>query len=50
MASSVLAILPASGTSEYGKGQVIYWPDSVPNRLYLVVKGTVKISQKLKRQ
>jgi CRP/FNR family cyclic AMP-dependent transcriptional regulator len=40
----VLAHLPASKTTEYSKGQMIYGSDSSPRNIYLVVKGTVGIS------
>jgi CRP/FNR family transcriptional regulator, cyclic AMP receptor protein len=45
MASSVLATLPISGTTEYDKGQMIYCPDNLSKRIYLVVTGKVGISQ-----
>src|ERR1035438_7213727 len=41
----VLAHLPVSPTTEYGKGQTIYGPDHSSNSIYLVVTGTVKISR-----
>jgi len=41
----VLAYLPASKTTEYGKGQTIYGLDRSPRSIYLVVTGTVGISQ-----
>lgn len=41
----VLAHLPMSNTTEYGKGQMIYGPDVVSNRLYLVITGKVGVSQ-----
>ena len=41
----VLAHLPMSNTTEYGKGQMIYGPDVVSNRIYLVVTGKVGVSQ-----
>jgi CRP/FNR family transcriptional regulator, cyclic AMP receptor protein len=41
----VLAHLPISNTAEYGKGQMIYGPDVVSNRLYLVITGKVGVSQ-----
>jgi CRP/FNR family transcriptional regulator len=41
----VLAYLPASKTTEYGKGQTIYGLDRFPRSIYLVVAGTVGISQ-----
>lgn len=44
MASTVLEMLPASAATEYDKGEVIYLPDSLPDSLYLVVTGKVKIS------
>jgi len=40
----VLAHLPVSSTTEYGKGQVIYGPDSPSTSIYLVVTGKVEIS------
>jgi CRP/FNR family cyclic AMP-dependent transcriptional regulator len=40
----VLAYLPASKTTEYGKGQMIYGMDTFPRSIYLVIKGTVGIS------
>lgn len=40
----VLAHLPASKTTEYAKGQMIYGLDTLPRNIYLVVKGTVGIS------
>jgi CRP-like cAMP-binding protein len=40
----VLAHLPASKTTEYAKGQMIYGLDTQPRNIYLVVKGTVGIS------
>jgi CRP/FNR family transcriptional regulator len=41
----VLAHLPVSGTAEYRKGQTVYSPDNPSKNLYLVVTGTVGISQ-----
>ena len=41
----VLAHLPASKTTSYDKGQMIYDLDRFSNSIYLVVKGTVGISQ-----
>jgi len=41
----VLAYLPISRTMEYGKGQTIYDPANVSNKIYLVVTGKVGISQ-----
>ncbi len=41
----VLAHLPISSTAEYVKGQMIYGPDILSNRIYLVVSGKVGISQ-----
>jgi CRP/FNR family cyclic AMP-dependent transcriptional regulator len=40
----VLAHLPASKTTEYNKGQMIYDLDNRPRSIFLVVKGTVGIS------
>jgi CRP/FNR family transcriptional regulator, cyclic AMP receptor protein len=40
----VLAHLPASKITEYGKGQIIYDLDRCSQSIYLVVKGTVGIS------
>ncbi len=40
-----LAHLPISNTTEYGKGQMIYGPDVVSNRIYLVITGKVGVSQ-----
>jgi CRP/FNR family transcriptional regulator len=40
----ILAYLPASKTTEYNKGQMIYDLDKCPRSIYLVVKGTVGIS------
>jgi CRP/FNR family transcriptional regulator, cyclic AMP receptor protein len=39
-----LAHLPASKTTEYNKGQMIYDLDNRPRSIFLVVKGTVGIS------
>ncbi|MBZ5624974.1 MAG: Crp/Fnr family transcriptional regulator [Acidobacteriia bacterium] len=41
----VLAHLPVSRITEYGKGEMIYGPDNFSNSIYLVVAGTVGISQ-----
>jgi len=41
----LLAHLPVSSTTEYGKGQVIYSRDVSSSSLYLVVAGKVGISQ-----
>jgi len=41
----LLAHLPVSSTTEYGKGQVIYNRDVSSSSLYLVVTGKVGISQ-----
>jgi len=41
----VLAHLPVSRTTEYGKGQAIYGPDRLSKSIYLVVTGKVGISQ-----
>ena len=41
----VLAHLPVSSTTEYGKGQAIYGPDNLSDSIYLVVTGKVGISQ-----
>lgn len=41
----VLSYLPISRTTEYRKGQMIYGPDKLSQRLYLVVAGTVGIAQ-----
>jgi CRP/FNR family transcriptional regulator, cyclic AMP receptor protein len=41
----VLAHLPASKTTTYDKGQMIYDLDTGARNIYLVVKGTVWISQ-----
>jgi CRP/FNR family cyclic AMP-dependent transcriptional regulator len=40
----VLAHLPATQTTEYSKGQIIYDLDKGARSIYLVVKGTVGIS------
>jgi CRP/FNR family transcriptional regulator, cyclic AMP receptor protein len=55
MASSVSAFysrtedllehLPVSSTSGYGKGEMIYGPNNPSNSIYLVLAGTVGISQ-----
>jgi len=41
----VLAHLPVSGTTKYGKGATIYGPETGSNSIYLVVGGKVAISQ-----
>jgi CRP/FNR family transcriptional regulator, cyclic AMP receptor protein len=41
----VLEHLPISSTTQYRKGQVIYGPDDPSSRMYLVVTGTVGVSQ-----
>jgi CRP-like cAMP-binding protein len=41
----VLEYLPISSTAQYRKGERIYGPDGVSKSLYLVVTGTVGISQ-----
>jgi CRP/FNR family cyclic AMP-dependent transcriptional regulator len=41
----ILANLPVSSTTEYGKGQTIYGPDKLSKSIYLVVTGKVAISQ-----
>jgi len=41
----VLEYLPISSTARYRKGERIYGPDDVSKSLYLVVTGTVGISQ-----
>ena len=41
----VLAHLPISSTTEYGKGEMIYGPNNFSSSIYLVVAGTVGISQ-----
>jgi CRP/FNR family transcriptional regulator len=41
----VLGHLPVSSTTQYRKGQRIYGPDDVSKSIYLVVTGTVGISQ-----
>ena len=41
----VLAHLPLSSATEYGKGQTIYGPDNLSDSIYLVVTGKVGISQ-----
>jgi CRP-like cAMP-binding protein len=43
--ADALEYLPVSGATEYGKGETIYGPTERPNRIYLVVVGTVEISQ-----
>ena len=42
----VLAHLPASKTTTYYKGEMIYDMDTSPRSIYLVIKGTVGISQR----
>jgi len=41
----VLAYLPVSSTTEYGKGQTIYGPNTTSRNIYLVVNGRVGTSQ-----
>ena len=41
----VLAYLPVSSTTQYGKGHTIYGPDNLSDSIYLVVTGKVGISQ-----
>jgi CRP/FNR family transcriptional regulator len=41
----VLDHLPASSTTPYRKGQTIYSPEEYSRKLYMVVSGTVGISQ-----
>lgn len=41
----VLAQLPISSITEYGKGQTIYGPTKPSKSIYLVLSGTVGISQ-----
>jgi CRP/FNR family transcriptional regulator len=41
----VLEHLPVSSITEYGKGRVIYGPESPSNSIYLVVAGKVRLSQ-----
>jgi CRP/FNR family transcriptional regulator len=41
----VLEHLPVSATTQYRKGQTIYGPDCFSKSMYLVVTGTVGISQ-----
>jgi CRP/FNR family cyclic AMP-dependent transcriptional regulator len=41
----ILANLPISSTTEYGKGQTIYGPDKLSKSIYLVVTGKVAISR-----
>jgi len=41
----VLAHLPISATTEYGKWQTIYGPQAPATRLYLVVSGKVALSR-----
>src|SRR4051812_48396120 len=44
-ADEVLAYLPESVTVEYRKGHIIYGPARPSTHLYLVLSGTVAISQ-----
>jgi len=41
----ILAHLPVARTTQYSKGQAIYGPERLSNSVYLVVAGTVGISQ-----
>lgn len=41
----VLAYLPIASTTDYGKGQIIYRPKEVSRSVYLLMTGTVAISQ-----
>ena len=41
----VLAYLPIARITEYGKGQIIYRPKDVSASIYLLMTGTVAISQ-----
>ena len=41
----VLAHLPAAAATQYFKGQAIYSPDNPSNSIYLVISGTVGVSQ-----
>jgi CRP/FNR family transcriptional regulator, cyclic AMP receptor protein len=41
----VLAHLPISSTTEYGRRQMIYGPDNLTKSIYLVITGNVGISQ-----
>lgn len=41
----VLAYLPIARIAEYGKGQLIYRPKEVSASIYLLMTGTVEISQ-----
>lgn len=43
--ADLLEYLPASGITEYRRRQTIYDPDEPSTRIYLVVAGTVEISQ-----
>lgn len=43
--ADVLEYLPVSGTLEYGKGETIYGQTKPLNSIYLVIEGTVGISQ-----
>ena len=45
----LLANLPVSVTSEYGKGQTIYNPDHPSTDIYLVVSGKVEIFADLRQ-
>src|ERR1017187_9575473 len=45
LTEDVLAHLPVSSTTEYGKGQAIYGPDNLSDSIYPVVTGKVGISQ-----
>ncbi len=40
----VLAQLPVATTTQYRKGNAIYGPDRLSDRIYLVISGTVGIS------
>ncbi len=41
----ILENLPVTGTEHYRKGQTIYGPDDLSAKIYLVITGTVGISQ-----
>ncbi|HXB70165.1 MAG TPA: Crp/Fnr family transcriptional regulator [Candidatus Acidoferrales bacterium] len=41
----ILSHLPVSGTTEFGKGQMIYGQDKLSESIYLVISGKVGISQ-----
>src|SRR5580693_549804 len=41
----VLAYLPISSTTEYGKGEMIYGPSSFSSSIYLVISGKVGVSR-----